>query len=123
MFNWQVNNADVLDERVLQNFRDLDEADHPGEFLNTLIDTFSESAPVLIESLILSIAESNEQQKKYYSHRLKGLCANLGALQLKKLFEIIEFEELASLEIKTLAKIINDEFYKAKKELTENWRL
>jgi CheY-like chemotaxis protein len=74
----------VLDHGALDFFREPVKNGSPG-MLNTIIQSYLESAPRLIETLQTAAARADSGALRYAAHTLKSSSASLGALALAEL--------------------------------------
>ena len=72
--------TDVLDMEVVQNRAQMD-----IEFLKLLISVFNEDAPPSISIIKKAWDSSDNETVHSEGHKLKGMCANVGAKSLKEL--------------------------------------
>jgi len=113
----------IVDEGVLNNLKSLEEPEDKGKFFNGLIDTFIENTPPLIESLRKAFDENNIKEVLYYSHRLKGVSANIGASKMQDIFEVIEEESRANYFAREALTGLEEEYKNVKNELESHWRI
>ncbi|MFK7872680.1 MAG: Hpt domain-containing protein [Oligoflexales bacterium] len=113
----------VLDDNVLNNLSLLnDEDDGENSFLNEVIDIFLDTSPPLFQELYQSISANDERKIQYYAHRLKGLCANIGAVDLQCIFADIENQGAESGEANKIEFNVQNVFKETKVQLQSEWR-
>lgn len=83
------NEDEVLDPEVLESLRELGGEDDPGLFAE-LVQLFLEDTPVRIKDLDSAVDQSDAHAIELAAHALKSSAANLGAMQLSRLFKQIE---------------------------------
>jgi HPt (histidine-containing phosphotransfer) domain-containing protein len=110
----------ALDTKVLTHLKNL--CGGEPTFLNELIDLFKNDSFSLIKHLETAIQTKNRVNEIYYSHRLKGLCANIGAKELKKTFEKIELNGIEYDRREQLISSIDEKLRRTVHELNVNWR-
>jgi HPt (histidine-containing phosphotransfer) domain-containing protein len=113
----------IIDEAVLNNLKSLEEPEDKGKFFNGLIDTFIENTPPLMESLKKAFDDNNIKEVLYYSHRLKGVSANIGASKMQDIFEVIEEESRANYFAREALTGLEEEYMNVKNELENRWRI
>jgi HPt (histidine-containing phosphotransfer) domain-containing protein len=113
----------IVDEAVLNNLKSLEEPEDKGKFFNGLIDTFIENTPPLMESLKKAFEDNNIKEVLYYSHRLKGVSANIGASKMQDIFEVIEEESRANYFAREALTGLDEEYKNVKQELENRWRI
>jgi two-component system, sensor histidine kinase and response regulator len=80
---------DVLDESVWESLRELQEAGEP-DLASELIDIYLADTPVVCEAVRQAIDANDAGGLRQAAHRGKGSSANLGAVHLSELFEVLE---------------------------------
>lgn len=53
-----------------------------GDDLKSILESFNEITPTVIEQLEKAITEQNPEQVRHHAHTLKGSAANVGAMAL-----------------------------------------
>lgn len=92
-----------------------------NELYNEIIDIFLKSTPGYIKSLKLHIDNENLEKVVFFSHKLKGICGDIGAERLGEFLSIIEIASKLN-EIYVVKHVFNKiipEFDKVK-SLIEN---
>jgi histidine phosphotransfer protein HptB len=56
-----------------------------GDDLKSILESFNEITPSVIQQLEQAIAEQNPEQVRHHAHTLKGSAANVGAIALPAL--------------------------------------
>jgi signal transduction histidine kinase/HPt (histidine-containing phosphotransfer) domain-containing protein/AmiR/NasT family two-component response regulator len=84
-----MKSSTVLDTETLMQLKSLVEGDN-DPFFTDLIETFLKQAPEVIESLCATLQERFIDGIKQHSHKLKGMCRNVGVVVLGNLAEKIE---------------------------------
>ncbi|MDH5559704.1 MAG: PAS domain S-box protein [Deltaproteobacteria bacterium] len=75
----------IVDHQLIQSRKDLDK-----DFFKIIIDMFQNEAPPLIQEIKESIETSQYHQIKELGHKLKGMCANIGAELMREVSFQIE---------------------------------
>jgi HPt (histidine-containing phosphotransfer) domain-containing protein len=84
-----VSEGTVIDASVIAELRGLESSADP-DFLNRLIDLFTEETPRRLEAVREAAESANAWALGQEAHRLKGSSAHLGARRMAALCEILE---------------------------------
>jgi len=76
----------IIDKATFNELKEMSGAD----FINELIDTFLEDAPILIEEIRMSLAINNADTFRRAAHSVKSNAATFGAGQLAALAKELE---------------------------------
>jgi two-component system sensor histidine kinase/response regulator len=79
-----------IDDEVIDNLKELEDPSEEGAFVNGLIQTFNEDAPLSSAQMLESFRSHSLAGVEHYSHKLKGLSRNLGAVRLSEICNRIE---------------------------------
>jgi len=105
-----IDPASPLDETVLIALRDLRRADQP-DVLTMVVQLFQESGPGILNELTAAVANDDAVLLLTASHKLRGICANVGARllsgrcrQLEASARMGSVPENASASVKAIAR-------------------
>jgi HPt (histidine-containing phosphotransfer) domain-containing protein len=115
------DNALFLDEDMLNTLLSLDE--FKGLFLDELIDIYVTSTPHVLQRLINAIEANKVEESIRVAHKLKGMCGNLGVLQLVTILTKIEvsFSELSDVTKNSLPAELKKEHHRSIALLNDHW--
>lgn len=113
----------MLDEKTLQQLRNLTEPDDDVDFLDDLINVFLDFSPKTMKLLEESIRAKDFASAKKAAHRLKGSAAELGATDFSDYCKKVE--DLANdkdfLRLEELCEKVRTSYLELCTELKENW--
>jgi HPt (histidine-containing phosphotransfer) domain-containing protein len=108
------NSEEVFDDRVLENFRQIQRPDQP-DIVKRLITIYLKSSPPLLDKIQAALALEDHEGLWQAAHSLKSSSANLGAVRLAQLCEELEIEGRAGRlgRAEELVESIRQEFGRA----------
>lgn len=79
-----------IDERVIDNLRELGNPDDEEPFLDSLIQLYFRESASASKKLGAAILEEDRKAMEHFSHKLKGLSRNLGLRRISEIYATIE---------------------------------
>ncbi|MEK6323162.1 MAG: PAS domain S-box protein [Acidobacteriota bacterium] len=114
----QTDSANVIDASVIAELRALQSSADP-DFFNHLIDLFIQETPHRLGAMRAAVAQANSEALAHEAHALKGSSANLGAMRMHALCEILEEQGRARSTggAPALLSVLEEEFDRVRKAL------
>lgn len=110
----------VIDPQAIENLRALNPDDN-DEFLREIAGIFLEDTPLRIAELEQSLAANDVSKFTRAAHSIKGSSANLGAMALRAVAEVLEHQARKDGLVGVASQIdaIKTEFARAQVELNK----